>query len=384
MSPRGGAVPLAQPPPLTPMTRKRKLIGISLLTVLSLIIATGIWLWHAFVWVFFVKPGDGGRQWSLPITAVAGSAAGESGFRDGTGSGALMAKPIRLAALDANTVVFADINNHAIRTIRRDGTVTTLAGGPDRNGYQDGPAPVARFRSPHGVAVRADGVIAVAEVRNHTIRLLTPDASVPGGYVVGTLAGKAGDSGMADGPAADARFSSPHAIAWGRDGELYVADIGNARLRCVRHGRVTTLAGNGKRGADDGPVGTLSWPMDLALDGKGGLWIADCGTLMLRRWHPDTGLTTPFPGQRLAMPHGVAVDESRVFVAEMNGQRVLMFDPATGAVATLCGTTEKGLGEGRLHRPAAVLAQQDVLWIADLGNHRIVTVPLPATEAPNR
>lgn len=364
------------------MTRKRKLIGISLLTLFVLLAGTGIWLWHAFVWVFFVKPGDGGKQWSLPITVVAGGTNGESGFRDGIGADARMAKPIRLAVLDADTLVFADINNHALRTIRRDGTVTTLAGGPERVGHQDGPAAVAKFRSPHGVAVRSDGAIAVAEVSNHTIRLLTPDAAVPGGYVVGTLAGKPRDSGMVDGAAADARFSSPHAIAWGRDGELYVADIGNARLRCIRHGRVTTLAGTGKRGADDGPAGTLSWPMDLATDDKGGLWIADCGTLMLRRWHPDNGLTTPFPGQRLAMPHGVAVAGERVFVAEMNGQRILMFDPTTGTVSTLCGTTEKGNDPGRLNRPAAVLAQRDILWIADLGNHRIVTVPLPALTPP--
>ena len=89
-----------------------------------------------------------------------------------------------------------------------------------------------------------------------------------------------------------------------------------------------------------------------------------------------------FPGQRLAMPHGVAVAGERVFVLEMNGQRILMFDPTTGTVSTLCGTTEKGNDPGRLNRPAAVLAQRDILWIADLGNHRIVTVPLPALTPP--
>ena len=202
---------------MTSMTRKRKWIGGSLLTLMLALAVGGWWLWQSFVWVFFVKPGDGGRQWSLPITAVTGDPGGQSGFRDGGGGEALLAKPIRLALLDSGTVVFADINNHAIRTLRRDGTVATLAGGPDRKGYQDGPAAAAKFRSPHGVAVRSDGVIAVAEVSNHT---------------------------------------------------------------------------------------------------------------------------------------------------------------------TLCGTTEKGLGGGRLNRPAAVLAQQDTLWIADLGNHRIVTVPLPAAPPP--
>lgn len=352
---------------------RRRIVKYGLLGLAVVLLAGGIWLWNSMLWVFYHKPGDGGPSLNRPLVAVAGSPSGEAGFADGAGALARMHKPIRLAVLDPDTLVFADINNHAIRALHRDGTVRTLAGAPDRKGYEDGPAGKARFQSPHGVAVRSDGVIAVAEVSNHTIRLLTPG---PGGYTVSTLAGKAGASGMQDGALAEARFSSPHAVLWGPKGELYVADIGNARVRCIQDGRVITAVGTGSRGEADGPQGTLNWPMDLAPDGGGGLWIADCGSLKLRRWQPGVGLSTPIPG-RLAMPHGIAATPSHLLVAEMNGQRILAFDRRTGAVSTVCGSTTKGCDTTHLHRPAAVLVQGEDLWIADLYNHRIVRVALP-------
>ncbi len=348
---------------------KRALLALGLLLGIG-----GIWLWNSVLWVFFVKPGEGGPHLHGRLQSTVGSPAGAPGFQDGQGDAVRMAKPIRLAALDARTVVFADINNHAIRTLDLDGKVRTLAGGPDLKGHRDGPAREARFTSPHGVAVRPDGVIAVSEASNHTVRLLTPKGDT---FEVSTLAGRPGASGGQDGPCAEARFSSPHAVLWGPEGELYVADIGNASVRKVHQGRVTTVAGTGSRGAQDGLQGTLSWPMDLALDAEGGLWIADCGTLTLRTWNPRQGLGTPFPGLRLAMPHGVTLlPDGRVGVAEMNGQRILIFD-RQGRVSTLYGTTRKGLAQGEVNRPAALLVHAGRLWVADLGNHRILSLALP-------
>ena len=191
---------------------------------------------------------------------------------------------------------------------------------------------------------------------------------------------------MRDGPVEQALFNAPHAVAWGPEGELYIADIGNARIRVIKDGVggvCSTIAGTGSRGATDGDLktGTLNFPMDFALAADGSLWIADAGSLTIRRWSRENGLTTPFPGLQLAMPHGITIVTGgrvpgEVIVAELNGQRVLGFDPATGAVRTLCGTTEKGIGQGRLNRPAAVLAVGRTVWIADLGNHRIATVEL--------
>ena len=358
--------------------KRRRWLWRSLIAFALLLVVGAAWAYFAFAWVFFVSPGPGGEQLGLPITAVAGS--GAAGFADGVSDTARLDKPIRLAPYGPDAVVFADINNHAIRIAHVDGRVETIAGGPDRSGHRDGPAHDARFDSPHGVAVRADGAIAVCEASGCTIRLLVREA---GGWTVGTLAGTPDESGMRDGPCSQALFDAPHAVAWGPDGALYVADIGNHRIRKILAGRVSTVAGTDEKGDDDGGpgVGTLAWPMDVALDADGALWIADAGEAKIRRWHPDAGLTTPFPGQRLAMPHGIAVTPTgHLAVAEMYGHRILRLDPRTGGVATYCGTTEDGMGGGRLHKPAAVLAHAGRLWIADLANHRIVTVPLPADE----
>ena len=313
---------------------------------------------------------------------LAGSTDGAPGFADGQGAAALMAKPIRLAPLNDTAVVFADINNHAIRSIDVHGNVTTLAGGPERQGYRDGPADKAFFDSPHGVAVRSDGVIAVAEANNNTIRLLTPVqtlAATDSYYVVSTLAGVPTQAGYRDGKNDEALFEAPHAVAWGSDGELYVADIGNSSIRMIKDGQTTTVAGTGKSGKRDGDqaTGTLAYPMDIALDESGSLWIIDARTLTLRKWRANEGLTTPFPRLQIAMPHGLAVEQGGdIVVAEMYGNRIVLYDRTTGAPTVICGMPEEGLDDNHLSKPAAVLVHGGRLWIADLGNNRIVTVTL--------
>ena len=364
------------PTPARPR-KKRRWLWRSLIALALLLVVGGTWAYFAFAWVFFVSPGPGGEQLGLPISLVAGGST--EGFADGVGDAARLHKPIRLAPFGPDAVVFADINNHAIRIAHGDGRVETIAGGPDEQGHRDGPADVARFDAPHGVAVREDSVIAVCEASGCTIRLLVREDD---GWTVSTLAGTPDESGMRDGPCAQALFDAPHAVAWGSDGALYVADIGNHRIRRILAGEVTTVAGTDDSGDADGGsgVGTLTWPMDIALDTDGALWIADAGEAKIRRWHPSDGLTTPFANQRLAMPHGIAVTpDGTLAVAEMYGHRILRLDPRSDVVATYCGTTEKGLGAGRLNKPAAVLAHAGRLWIADLANHRIVSVPLPAT-----
>ena len=292
-----------------------------------------------------------------------------------------MAKPIRLAPLNDTTVVFADINNHAIRSIDIHGNVNTLAGGPDKNGYQDGPADQAKFDSPHGVAVRHDGVIAVAEANNNTVRLLTPIQTISRAesyYEVSTLAGKPGQSGFKDALNDEASFDAPHALAWGSDDELYVCDIGNSAIRMVIGDQTATVAGTGKSGKKDGGLdeGTLAYPMDIAMDKDENLWIIDAKELTLRKWRSTEGLTTPFPKLEIAMPHGVAIDrENNIIVAEMYGNRITRYDKTTGLSTVICGSVNEGNDANHLKKPAAVLVHAGYIWIADLGNNRITVVP---------
>jgi sugar lactone lactonase YvrE len=298
------------------------------------------------------------------LRVLAGS--GTAGFADGCGAEARFHKPIRLAPFGRDAVLVADIFNHALRVVGRDGCVRTLAGAPDRKGHQDGPAAQARFASPHGVAVSDQGVIAVAEAEGHTIRLLTPKGQ--DGLVVSTLAGAPGRSGLADGPLAGSLLNSPHAVLFGRDGALYTPDIGNARLRRVRDGRIETVAGEEK--------GTFVYPMDVAWGARGELLIADAGSHRILRWSEGRGVTAvPVRGE-LSTPHGVcAGPDGTVYVADMKTHRVLAIN-AAGAVRAVAGTGSAGGGPGELNRPAAVLVHAGTLWIADLDNHRISVRPL--------
>ncbi len=54
-----------------------------------------------------------------------------------------------------------------------------------------------------------------------------------------------------------------------------------------------------------------------------------------------------------------------------------MYDTKAGLGSTVCGSTEKGIGNGKISKPAAVLVKDNKIWIADLGNHRIVNVDIP-------
>ena len=170
----------------------------------------------------------------------------------------------------------ADIFNHAIRSVSKDGQVRTIAGAPDRKGHADGAAASARFASPHGVGTMPDGRIAVAEAEGHALRLLTPRDGAAGGYEVTTLAGVPGTSGGVDGPAGQARFNSPHAALWGADGSLYTPDIGNASIRRIRDGVVETVVASKADG--------LVYPMDIAWMQDGRMVIADAGANRLRTW----------------------------------------------------------------------------------------------------
>ena len=313
------------------------------------------------------------------IQVIAGD--GQEGFVDG--SPGRFRKPIRLAASTSGQIVVADIFNHAIRLVSREGVVETIAGDPDRKGFRDGSTSEAMFASPHGVAVSAEGLIAVAEAENHTIRLIHPVAEGDSGgshySEVTTIAGVPGESGYRDGPAAQALFASPHSVVWTADGGILVADIGNARIRRVANGIVTTVAGSGEAGSSSGPSLSASfhYPMDIALADDGTLFIADAGAHLVRRWHPDKGVDTIELRDELHTPHGIALGEDGVvFVADMGTSTIVAIAP-DGTLTKVCGTGEPGAGPDQLNRPAAVLVHGEDLWVADLDNHRIVICELP-------
>lgn len=349
--------------------------------VLVILLAFGGWAFQHWLGFMLHSPMPITDRYDWAMTVVAGD--GTPGFADGDAP--RFNKPIRLAPFGPDTVLVADINNHAIRIVHHDGRTETLAGGPAKQGYQDGPADLARFNSPHGLAVRDDGAIAVAEASNHTIRLILPKQRngdpAASAYSVSTLAGTAGEKGFKDGVAGEALFNAPHAVAWGADGALFVADIGNARLRRIKDGVVATVAGTGRFGRRDGPLatGTLQYPMDLCIDSQGRVLIADAGTGYIRCYTPRNGLSSTWQGLQINMPHGLAATpDDELVVAEMRSHRICLLT-RDYKVIRLCGTGQPGSGPGQLKKPASVLVHSGRLWIADLGNHRIITAKWPST-----
>lgn len=157
------------------------------------------------------------------------------------------------------------------------GTVTTFAG--SSAGYADGTGTAAQFNNPIGVAVDAQGNIYVSDSFNNRIRKITP------GGTVATLAGD-GTPGYLDGPAATARFYGPQGLAVDAQGNLFVADYGNNVIREINTaGVVSTFAGNTTAGYVDGAatVAEFNSPAAVAIDGQGNLYVADFNNNMIRK-----------------------------------------------------------------------------------------------------
>ncbi|HEY9724096.1 MAG TPA: hypothetical protein V6D47_18985 [Oscillatoriaceae cyanobacterium] len=208
------------------------------------------------------------------VSTIAGSGVGSS--LDGTGTAALLNKP-RGGAIDTDgTIYLADTFNHEIRAIAQDGTVTTLAGqaGGVVGGFADGPGAQSKFFNPYNLVIdrrdTAHPALLVADTYNNRIRRI--DLTDPT-YPVTTIAGT-GTAGHNDGPGATALLNEPAGLALSADGKLYVGEIKNPDVRCVDltdpSYPVTTIAGAGTLGHADGPgvTATFNGIYGLALSGE--------------------------------------------------------------------------------------------------------------------
>jgi ABC-type branched-subunit amino acid transport system substrate-binding protein len=228
----------------------------------------------------------------VTVSTLAGD--GHRGHRDGPGPQARFAGTIGGMAIDRQgNIYIPEPLAHRIRRITPDGVVSTLAGNGSP-GYVDGPVATAQFLGPTGLAVDAAGNVYVADAGNNRVRLVQPDGKVT------TLAGT-GEPGYQDGPAREAQFNEAFDVAVSSTGVLYVADAGNDRIRAISpDGMVTTLAGSGRRGFKDGPPEQAEFnaPWKLALATDGTLYVADGvavfarGNHAVRRVAPDGTVST--------------------------------------------------------------------------------------------
>lgn len=211
------------------------------------------------------------------VTTVAGMVPGSA---DGAGAAARFNSPTGVAIDGAGNVLIADRDNATIRKLTLPNQVTTIAGAAPAPGSADGNGAVARFRAPAGVVVDGDGDLLVADQGNATIRKLTLAGEVT------TQAGVAGMFGAVDGAPGTARFNGPFGLALDASGALYVTDRGNNTIRRVTaDGTVTTIAGGSPAGSKDGAAtdARFSLPNGLAFDRAGALFIADAANDTIRK-----------------------------------------------------------------------------------------------------
>jgi uncharacterized protein (TIGR03437 family) len=202
------------------------------------------------------------------------------------------------------------------------------------------------------------------------------------GYRIETVAGsqRNGDGGSA----IAAQISKMQGIAVDRSGNLYLSDTDHHRVRKVTLGGViTTVAGTGEAGyfGDGGPAkqAQLNAPYGLAVDGAGNLYIADLGNNRIRRVWPDGVITTLIPNTTLATPRNLVLDSAgSLYVSEFDGHRIRRVAP-DGSVTTVVGTGRSGFsGDGgppeqaQLCFPAGLAIDRGgALLIADAGNNRV-------------
>lgn len=206
------------------------------------------------------------------VSTFAGSL-GIKGSVDGSGANARFSDPVGIAADSSGNLFVADRTGQVIRKITPSGVVSTLAGLANNEGSADGAGNAARFNFPTGIGVDAAGNVYVSDTFNQTIRKITPNG------IVTTLAGVAGQSGSSDGPATVARFRFPNGIATDAGGNVFVADGSNAVIRKINTaGDVTTISGKAlERGSVDG-IGVnvrFQTPLGIAVTQTGDIWISD-------------------------------------------------------------------------------------------------------------
>jgi sugar lactone lactonase YvrE len=307
------------------------------------------------------------------------------GFADGTGAAVRFSSPTGIVVDAAGNLQVVDAGNRAIRTVTPVGGVTTLAGQGPTTGVIDGVGTAARFGAPTDIAADGVGNVYVvdrnlsAAVVGYPIRKITSSGVVTTLADTGTLGqGLAADSAgnlyvldvsgeveriSANGVRTDfpQLGSGVAGLAVDAEGALYMTSRGTV-IRMAPSGFVTTLAGDGNPGFVDGlgPAARFNWPVGLAVDHSGNVYVADRVNHAIRKISPQGQVTTLASGGFTA-PSAITVDSTGTvyFIASVQsyyirpvtyywGGAIFRIDGRSGALTRIAGG-----GSGHADGPGA-------------------------------
>jgi sugar lactone lactonase YvrE len=311
-------------------------------------------------------------------------------------------------------IYFADSNNHTIRRIdaRNNPDIEPVAGNHDLGGGfsgDNGPAILAQLDTPDGVTIAPDGDVIVADSHNDRVRRVDRQTGV-----IITVAGS-GENGYDgdDKPAVDAALNTPSAVAAAPNGDIYIADTLNYRVRMIeaKTGLIHTIAGDGSPGesgsdevGDGGPATSahLNMPSDVAIERTtGDIYIADMHHNRIRKVDARTRIITTVAGTgkwgysgddgpatraTLAGPAGVAVVAEpngtvTIFIADYYNGHVRAVGP-DGIIRDLSDEGRTAFGAPTRVAFATSGPRRGWLYVADSSQDKIVPLIIPKI-APN-
>lgn len=259
------------------------------------------------------------------IVTIAGN--GSSAFSGDNGAAVLagLGSPVGMA-VDAARNLYILTASRLRKVSASDGTISTVVGGSVSGFSGDGgPASQAQINGATGLALDTDGNIYIADYANNRVRKVAVSTGI-----IDTIAGTGQPGFSGDGGAAtDAELHGPYGVAVDPNGNVYVADYFNCRIRKVSasNAQIDTIAGNGTCGfaGDDGPAtsASINQIFSLALDAQGNLYLADNGNNRVRMINASHGLITTVAGNGTA---GLQGDNGPAASAELEAIYSLTID----------------------------------------------------------
>lgn len=296
----------------------------------------------------------------------------------------------------AGNLYIADADYDLVRVITG-GNIRTIAGmtsdGAPSPGFSGdgGPGTSAQLFYPAGIGIDSNGFLYIADQYNQRIRKLDQ------GFNISTIAGTIHYGGD-NGPASAALFDLPETVAMDSNGNLYVADTFNNRIRRVApSGVVTTIAGTGTCGysGDNGPAvaAALCHPFGLAVDSGNNLYVADSVNSVVREVrtngyiytvagtgdYADMGDNVAATTAQMEFPFGLAFDSAgNLYISDSDANRVRKMTP-NGFISYFAGSSSgRFSGDGGLATSAGISAPEALatdsmgnVYIADTGNVRV-------------
>lgn len=268
--------------------------------------------------------------------------------------------------------------------------VTTIGGQAGVSGNINGDATVSRFNLPSEIKIDPNGNIYVSDRGNHAIKRVTP------GGVTSVYAGFSGSMGATDGDITIATFNGPNGIAFDNAGSMYLADLGNSKIRKITSGItaasvVSVFSGTGVLGFVNGlsTVSQYNVPEDCAVDAAQNVYVSEFGNHTIRKLN-SSGESTTLAGDgtpgfvngtgtaaKFNNPIGIAFNLTGDLIVADYGNHVIRKVTVAGVVTTIAGGSTSGFVDGPtssalFFRPRDIaIDDEGNIYICDSANNAI-------------